>query len=137
MEIQILQDPNVKPENDVLLRVLDENYTIFVAFIEKINALGLVLEWNYYKDGGWLGKVLQKNKNLCWLSIWNTGFKLGFLFTPKTIGGFRELEISNEVKSLEKVSGSTGKFIGVLLLIENENVMDDAFKIVEYKKQFK
>ena len=137
MEIQILQDPSQKPEGDVLKRELGENYGRFTEFAEKVTSQNLVFEWNYYRDGGWLCKVLYKKKNLCWLSIWNTGFKLGFLFTEKTIDGFLKLQISEEVKSMAKASGATGKFIGLLLLIENEKVMSDAFKVIEYKKGLK
>ena len=85
MENLILTDPMVNPENDVLENALGKNYNRYKEFIDKINAQNLIVEWNYYNDGkSWLGKILNKKKNLCWLSVWNTGFKLTFYFTEKT-----------------------------------------------------
>ena len=40
-------------------------------------------------------------ENLCWLSVWNTGFKLMFLFMEKTISIIQELEIDGEIKNPE------------------------------------
>ena len=88
MEIQLFKDPKVKPENNNLEEVLGKNYLHYKKFIEKITTNKLSHEWNYYNDGkSWLCKVLNKEKNVCWLSIWNTGFKLTFYFSEKTIAG--------------------------------------------------
>jgi len=58
MDQKILTDPMVKPENDVLEKNLGKNYSRFMEFAGKIDALNLVLEWHYYNDGkSWLGKV--------------------------------------------------------------------------------
>ena len=82
MEKLLLLDPKVNPDNDVLKTTLKKAYKIYQEFVEKINDKELVLEWDYYNDQkSWLCKVLKKKKNMCWLSIWNTGFKLTFYFT--------------------------------------------------------
>ena len=75
MEKLLLLDPMVNPDNDVLKATLRKGYNIYQEFAEKINDKKLVLEWNYYNDQkSWICKVLQKKKNMCWISIWNTGF---------------------------------------------------------------
>jgi hypothetical protein len=134
MEIQILTDPMVKPESEVLENALGKNYLLYNEFVEKISAKNLFLEWNYYRDGkSWLCKILNKKKNLCWLSVWNTGFKLTFYFTEKTINGVYGLEINEEIKNIAKENKPIGKLIPILLLIKNKKVMSDAIKLLEYK----
>ena len=138
MENQLLADPLVKPENKVLEKTLGKKYDLFMDFVNKLNEQDLIIEWNYYNDGkSWLGKILYKKKNLCWVSIWNTGFKTTFLFTEKTINGIHELEIDDEIKNMASNSKRTGKLIALILLIGNKKIMKDVFKILEYKKQLK
>jgi len=138
MENQLLKDPTVKPENAVLENALGKNYTRYTEFLNKLANHNLAVEWNYYNDGkSWLGKILHKKKNLCWLSIWDTGFKLTFLFTEKTINGVHELNIDAGIKSMAQNAKPTGKLIPIILLLKNKKTIDDGFKILEYKRQLK
>ena len=138
MEKLLLLDPMVNPDNEVLKATLGKGYKIYQEFAEKINDKKLVLEWNYYNDQkSWLCKVLQKKKNMCWLSIWNTGFKLTFYFTEKTIEGIYELDINNKIKNSAKAMKPVGKLRPVILLIENTKLLNDGIKILEYKMELK
>jgi len=137
MEKAILTDPAIKPEGSVLESALGKNYKRFLEFADKISALDLVLEWRYYNDGGWLCKVLNKKKNLCWLSVWDIGFKLGIFFTEKTIGGIQELKIDDEIKDMAKNSKAMGKILPVVILVGNKKMLDSALKVLEYKKSLK
>ena len=138
MENKIFTDPLVKPENKALEKALGKKYNLFMDFTDKINEQNLMIEWNYYNDGkSWLGKILYKKKNLCWVSIWNTGFKITFYFTEKTINGIQELEIDDEIKNSAANSKQIGKLIPILLLIGTKKRMNDSIKILEYKKQLK
>jgi hypothetical protein len=138
MENQILTDPMVKPENNVLEAALGKNYKLYTEFANKINQLNLILEWNYYNDGkSWLCKILCKKKNVCWLSVWNTGFKLTFYFTEKTIEGIYELDIDNEIKDAAKNMKPVGKFHPVIILIKNKKLINIGIKLLEYKMSIK
>jgi hypothetical protein len=134
MEHQILTDPMIKPDDNVIENALGKNYKLFMAFLDKINGLKLIPEWNYYNDGkSWLCKLLNKKKNMCWLSIWNTGFKLAFYFTEKTIGGVYELDIDNEIKNNAKEMKPVGKLCPIVFFVKNKKIMNDGLKILEYK----
>jgi len=138
MESQIFTDPLVKPENEVLEKALGKKYNLFMDFVNKLNEQNLMIEWNYYNDGkSWLGKILYKKKNLCWVSLWNTGFKTTFLFTEKTVGGIHELEVDDEIKNMATNSRRSGKLIAIILLIGNKKILKDALKMFEYKMQLK
>jgi hypothetical protein len=138
MEKQVLTDPMVKPESNILEAVLGKKYKLFNDFVERINGKDLILEWNYYNDGkSWLCKILNNKKNICWLSIWNTGFKLTFYFTEKTINGLFELEINDAIKKGATEIKYVGKLIPVILSIKNKGLMEDGIKILDYKRAFK
>ena len=138
MENKILIDPLVKPDEKVLEKALGKKCNLFMDFVNKLNEQNLMIEWNYYNDGkSWLGKILYKKKNLCWVSIWSTGLKTTFYFTEKTINGVYELEIDNEIKNAVTNFKRIGKLIPIILLIGNKKRMTDSLKILEYKKALK
>ena len=138
MENKLLSDPMLRPDDRVLENILGKNYQLFKEFAEKSSAKNLVLEWNYYRDGkSWLCKVLNKKKNLCWLSVWDTGFKLTFYFTQKTIVGVNNLEINDDIKKMAQETKFTGKLLPIMLSIKNKKTMNDAFKLLDYKATLK
>ena len=133
-EVLLLTDPMVDPNNIVLEGILGKKYKTFEIFESKITEMGLILEWNYYKDQkAWLCKVLNKKKNVCWLSIWNTGFKLTFYFSEKTIDGVFELEVDNKIKTIAKEMKPAGKLRPLLFLVENNKIIKDSIKLLDYK----
>jgi hypothetical protein len=139
MEIQILKDPMVYPTDAVLEASLGKYYKVYQEFEKKINEINLKLEWHYYINFGkiWICKVLNKDKNMCFLSIWNTGFKLEIYFTNKTLDGIYELEINKEIKKAAKEMKPMGKLRPIIFSVENGETINDAIKIFEYKMKLK
>lgn len=128
----------VEPDNENLEAALGKKYKIFAEFEKKTAELDLVLEWHYYNDGkSWLCKVLNKKKNLCWLSVWSTGFKLTFYFPDKAINGVYELDISDEIKKAAQETKPVGKSHPVILLVKSKKIMNDGMKLLEYKRKLK
>ena len=135
MEYQLFKDQSAVPDNAALESALGKAIAIFTQFQQEISGRNLVLEWRYYNDGkSWLGKILNKKKNLAWLSVWNTGFKLTFYFTEKTMPGVQELEIDDAIKSTANV---TGKLRPVMLLVSSKKALSDALTLLDYKKGLK
>jgi len=134
MENKVLTDPKVKPNNNVLEKTLGKHYKKFTEFEEKINSLGFTLEWNYYNDEkSWLCKVLMKKKNYCWLSVWDSGFKLTFFFTNETIKGVYELGIEDKIMEIASGIKPVGKFLPVIFLVSSKKRIIDGIKILLYK----
>ena len=128
----------VKPENKVLETALGKNYKLYTKFVNKINELKLILEWNYYKDGkSWLCKVLNKKKNMGWLSVLDAGFRLTFYFNEKTIDGVYELNIDDEIKNNAKNMKPIGKLRPVTILLKNKKLVNNGIKLLEYKLSLK
>ena len=136
MEKIILTDPMQEPNEAVLEAALGKSYKLFKNFVSLIAEQNLVLEWNYYRDTKcWLCKVLNKKKNLCWLSVWNTGFKLTFYFPERLMGGFFELDIDEEIKKAAKETKPVGKSQPVIIPVSSNKKIRDAVRILGYKKQ--
>jgi hypothetical protein len=136
MEYQILTDQTVKPEDNVFEGALGKYYPLFTEFVQKINESNLALEWNYYKDtNSWLGKVLHKKKNLGWLSVWNTGFKLTFYFPERAIDGVYQLDIDEKIKNNARENKPVGKSHPVIMFIKNKKSIKNGLKLLEYKNK--
>ena len=136
METQLFKDPMIEPNDENLEAALGKNYKVFAEYQKKTAEQNLVPEWRYYNDGkSWLCKTLHKKKNLCWLSVWNTGFHLTFYFPEKAINGFYELDISEEIKTAAKEAKPVGKSHPVSLLVKNKKILNDCLKILEYKRK--
>ena len=134
----ILTDPKVEPENVVLEKALGKKFKLFTDFIDKISEQNFFPEWYYYNDGkSWLCKIMNRKKNYCWLSVWNTGFRLTFYFTEKTIDGVKELDINDKIKLTIRKLKPIGKSHPVILPVGTKSVMNDGIKILEYKLKLK
>ena len=137
-ETQLSNDPMVDfNNNDVLQNAFGENYKLYNEFVAKLNEKNLNCEWRFYKDGGWLGKVMYKKKNLCWGFIENAVFGLSFLFTEKTINGVYDLQINDDIKNIARKTKPTGKFHSIQLLVASKNIFPEAMKLLEYKMTLK
>lgn len=138
MEEQLMKDKKIYPKNNVIENCINkEGYSIFIKFTEIIKTLGLNLEWRYYNDGkAWLGKLLNKKKNMGWLSIWNTGFKVTVYFTEKTIKEVHSLNIDDKIK-LSAYNNHSGKLIPVVCTINSMDTLADIITIIEYKMTLK
>jgi hypothetical protein len=51
MENNMLNDPGIYPEENILEKALDKKYKYYKTFMEEITKENLIVEWNYYKDG--------------------------------------------------------------------------------------
>jgi len=128
-EKKILIDPIV----EIKEKVLREKYKLFMEFYNEIERQKQKFEWNYCEDGKFLlGNIVNKKKKICWFSVWNTGFKLVFYFTEKTINGVYQLDINNDIKRIARETKPAGKLISVIIEVENKDKMKDGLKILEY-----
>ncbi len=140
MEIQLLREEEVYPEEKVIEKALGSVYRTYNEFIMTIQdePYGLVPVWNYYKDGkAWLCKIVFKKKTILWLSVWKTFFKASFYFTEKTIRGIHGLTIDEKIKESLKEGNNIGKLIPVIINVRHKNQMDELLQIIMYKKNLK
>ena len=134
MERLIFTDSNIYPNSNVIKKALNKDYEWYEKFMEVVNEKGLSAEWRYYSDGkSWLCKIINKKKTVCWLSIWDIGFKVSFYFTEKTIEGVNELKIKTHIEKTKQ----SGKLLPVILNMDSIEKLNDLVKILEYKMKIK
>lgn len=137
METQLLRDPAVKPESEVIRSALGRSFAVYELFIESIAGQGYELspEWRYYNDGkAWLCKVSYKKKTVFWLSVWDGFFKVSFFFTEKHRQAIDSLDITREIKAAFGESKPIGKLIPLTVNVDNNNQLPDLLTIIRCKK---
>ncbi len=140
MENLLLRNPDVIPSAEVLAGVLGNVYPVYELFLQQAgsDAYALTLEWNYYRDGkAWLCKVVHKKKTVCWLSMWDGFFQLGFYFLERHLEGIDALDIAAEVKEDFAGQKPVGKMLPMMFRISRAEQLPDLFKVVEFKKKAK
>ena len=138
METILLREPELLPTKEVLENALGESFTTLTELIDIVTnpQYGLILEWNYYKDGkAWLCKVTFKKKTVFWLSVWDKYFKVGFYFTEKNCLGVLELDIDEKIKEDFGQSKNIGKLIPLGISVTGKEQIEDVLKIIDYKKR--
>lgn len=140
METQLLREQEIIPTKEVLAKALKESYPAFHELFETITApeIGLVPEWNYYKDGkAWLCKVSYKKKTVFWLSVWDGFFRTSFYFTEKHLTGVAELDIEPQIKEDFKSRKPVGKLLPLSIKVHGREQVGDVLKVVGFKKVLK
>jgi len=139
MEKELLTDESILPNDEIIKTALgEEQFKIYSDFIMQIKKMNLIIEWKFYKDlETWLGKILNKSKIVGWLSIWNVGFKITFYFNEKTLNGLNDLNLNNDINVLTSELKPFGKILPRRITINNNLVLSDTIKILEYKMKIK
>jgi len=129
VEKHILLDPVAEKKENAI----EKKYKLFTEFCKEIKKQNLNFETKYKDHKSWVGSILNKKRKICWFSVWNTGFKLTFYFTEKTIEDVYALDINIDLKKVVKEAKPIGKLIPIIIEIEDKNAMKDGLKILEYK----
>lgn len=140
METQLLRNPEILPSEEVIKDALKNSFSVYNELINAItsNTLGLLPEWHYYNDGkAWLCKVVFKKKTIFWLSVWEQYFKIAFYFTEKHCEGIASLTIDEDIKKQFSKSKPIGKLLPLVINITDGSQLNDALKIIEFKKSLK
>lgn len=147
--MQLLKDPQIKPNNKIISECLKESYNSFNLLIEKLKVINITLtDWLYYKDGkAWLSKGEYKYlsvrgkpriKPIFWLSIWDGFFKLSFFFDTSSRNLLLELPLNDEAKNIiknAKSMGKTNKFISIVFDVNNDKYINDLLILSEFRKE--
>ncbi len=138
MNKPLLNDKNVYPTDDVLLKHLGKTKTIWDAFITQISSAfpSMFLEWNFYNDGkSWLCKLVHKKKTMCWISIWENYFKVTFYFTDKNSKDIHGLKIDQVCINNYRSNKSIGKLKPLTIDIKTKKVLSNAIELIKYKSK--
>jgi hypothetical protein len=134
MEIQLLNDPDIIPTQEVLEKVLGKRYPVFREFMNTAESEELKPEWRYYKDGkAWLCKIAFKKKTVVWLSVWSDCFKLGLYFTEKSGEGIPTLKIDDSIIESYLNNKAIGKLKPIIIEARKKAQLVDINTLIKYK----
>jgi hypothetical protein len=105
-----LNDKTLYPDDAVLTQYLANTKEVWNVFMEMLKTHDPLIsaEWRYYNDGkSWLCKATQKKKTICWISVWEKFFRVGFYFSAKAEDEIKKSTLSEKVK--EQYSDYKGK----------------------------
>ena len=140
MDIQLLTDKKVFPDQKVIKAALGELYSVYEKLLKNITSdeYNLNHEWRTYNDSkAWLCKITYKKKTIIWLSLWEKFIKTTFYFTEKNGLGIKDLKISEKLKTAFFDSKNIGRLKPLIINIKTEKQIKDVLEIVRYKKSLK
>ena len=136
MNKPLLNNKDEFPDDKILLKVLDKSKVLWDEWVRTLSVdfPSASLEWNYYKDGGaWLGKLVQKNKTVCWISVWDKFFKVSFYFTEKNDKDIRDMKIDQRLKDDYFSHKPVGKLKPLIVEVKTKKALKDVQEIISYK----
>ena len=105
----------LRPNNQLIEDALGSSFAAWQQLEELLTGPdhNLVLEWNHYRDGGWLCKALMGKKNLAWLAVWEGYATITFYFAARHREDLLDLALPEEV--LQTITNAETTFKGKLL----------------------
>lgn len=146
---QLLRDPNIEPTGEVIAAGLGASNGAYLRFCEDMKGRGVQVDWRYYNDGkAWLGKGLYKwttsrgtarEMTAFWLSVWDGFFKVSMFLPERTRPDVLALPLGGEVRAMVGAAQQVGKMKTFPLIFDlrTDELFDDIFTLVEYKKTVK
>lgn len=126
-----------KPTDEIIKQILG-NATLYFDWLEKITKTKFKKEWKYYNSKtGWIYKIYDSKKSLCWIKILNNSFEAHFAFRYDE----RELILMERIspKIQEELSFVEKKMEGYLLClaVSNNYEFEELRLLVEFLIKFR
>ncbi|MGC4066702.1 MAG: DUF3788 family protein [Polyangiaceae bacterium] len=136
MVAQVLDDPELFPDDAVLTRVLGKAKHALDTFVVRLReeVAGASIEWRYYKDGkAWLGKVARGKKTIGWVSVGRASFKVTFYFNANSERALLALPLSREATERYHSRENVGKLKPLVFEIRTERALDEVVMVAKLK----
>lgn len=131
-----LTDKEQYPDESILAQILQQFFPLYQEVVQQLQEKGIEITWQYYNDGkAWLGKLIWKKKNLGWLHVYHSAFKITVYFTEKYRTGVMDLDIPQDIKDTFQKATPSGKLIPLTLPIEQEQDVTYLLLLTDYKKK--
>lgn len=140
MEKPLLNDKNEYPDDLVLGKYLGETKPCWDEITSWVGSQfpSMLFEWRYYNDGkAWLCKLTFKKKTICWFSVWDQFFKMGFYFTDNAGAGISSLAIDPLLKDNFLNGPYYGKLKALTVEVRSREALESARILIDYKSKLK
>lgn len=135
----ILRDPAEFPTiNNLAKHLSSENLLLYQELLDELHTHSFKEDWHYYQDGSsWLSKILFKKKNLGWISIWETGFKVTVYFGERVWPQLVANDLFTKLEANDAAIQKSGKLNAVFIPIRDTSSLQNAVALIQFKKRIK
>lgn len=134
----ILKDKNLVPTSDVLHTVLKDSFPAYEKLETELKENDIIIEWGYYNDGKvWLGKLLNKKKNLGWLYTHDGYFSVSCFFMEKHREVVSKANIPEQSKDIFLLDKSDTKLKPINIPVHSIEQVIDVHALINFKKKIR
>ena len=144
MEQNVLADPSVEPNEEILLSIIGEKSILWKKIMNYLhdNHTDISEVWRYYNDGkSWLFRTLKKKKTIFWIKVLEDTFRVAFYFSNKAESVIAESDLpeymKDEFKKARKINMGKGAIRSVVVTMSEGQDVDNVIKLIELKLKLK
>lgn len=135
MDSIVLKDKDLAPTTDVLRAALKESFPAYEKVETELKESDIIIEWRYYNDGkAWLGKLLNKKKNLGWLYIHDGYFSVSCFFMEKHREAVSKANLPEQSRKAFLLDQSEAKLKPINIPVYSIGQVADIHALVNFKK---
>lgn len=131
----VLTDAHVTPDDVGVRHLLGDAFEAWerldAALAEP--ALDVEASWRYYRDGGWLRKVLRGTKTVAWLAVWNGYATMTCYFAARHREDLVALPVPEELRRQAADAEMRGALLPIVVEIRTPADVDAALELLRYK----
>ncbi len=136
MEPIIFTDPAVTPNEDLVFAGIGDHSNHWKKIEEYLSGhhTDITQVWRYYNDGKcWLFRYLKKGKTVCWISVLEKTFRVGFWLSDKAIPLIEQSDLPESVKEDFRNARITKIGRGLSVLISGPGDVENVIILMELK----
>ncbi|MCL2235084.1 MAG: DUF3788 domain-containing protein [Defluviitaleaceae bacterium] len=134
---QMMKDKSTQITEQLLEDICGDNYKYWQELTMSFTQQEIEIEWRFYKDGGWLAKVVRKKKTIFWGWVSHDGHmsaSFNFANKPELRDAVDNMGLSSEIMDTIEVT-PLGKTFGLQVGITNEGRLADLQKLMDFRKK--
>lgn len=86
----VFTDPETEPDAGAIHDALGEAAPAWDRLLEVVDDLGAIASWRYYRDGGWLVRVMRGSQIIAWVSVEKDLIRMSVYFAERLRGALLE-----------------------------------------------
>jgi hypothetical protein len=116
----VFQDVDVEPTGAAIRDVLGSRADVWEETTALFAGIGAPVAWRYYRDGGWLAKLVAGKKTIAWLAVEEGLVRVTFYFAERHRTALRDAPgLTGEVRERVEDTPLIGKLLPVTFEIRS------------------
>ena len=136
MELKVLADESVKPNDELIFSILGEKELLWKQTISYMydNNNDISEVWKCYNYGkSWLFRTLKKKKTIFWIRILDDTFRVAFWFADKLEPIILQSDLPESIKSEYKNAKRFNKSRCIYINMQSSSGFQNVKKLIDLK----